>query len=261
VAALFTVMTKVGVYAVLRVYTLVFGSEAGALAGWAWDWLLPAGLARWCWPRSARWRRDPARAGGLPGDRLGGDAVHRDRAGDAGHGRRRPVLPGAQHLRTAALFLVADHAAAQRGAARDRLDQAAPVPQAALLGGLFLVARSRSPGCRRCRASSASCAAGGGAEGQAAWVWSAVLATSLMAIVALARAGHAVLGKALRSRPPGIFRRSRAPDRPSLRHLIWWKIRCPRAGPASCSWPPWCCCWATAWPDPGRVRPAAALRP
>jgi multicomponent K+:H+ antiporter subunit D len=45
VAALFVVMTKVGVYAVLRVFTLVFGSEAGALAGWAWPWLLPAGIA------------------------------------------------------------------------------------------------------------------------------------------------------------------------------------------------------------------------
>src|SRR5690606_4989456 len=45
VAALFTVMTKVGVYAVLRVFSLVFGSEAGPLAGWAWAWLLPFGLA------------------------------------------------------------------------------------------------------------------------------------------------------------------------------------------------------------------------
>ena len=45
VAALFAVMTKVGVYAVLRVYALVFGTQAGPLAGWAWDWLLPAGIA------------------------------------------------------------------------------------------------------------------------------------------------------------------------------------------------------------------------
>lgn len=33
VAALFAVMTKVGLYAILRVFTLVFGSAAGALAG------------------------------------------------------------------------------------------------------------------------------------------------------------------------------------------------------------------------------------
>jgi multicomponent K+:H+ antiporter subunit D len=57
VAALFTVMTKVGVYAVLRVFTLVFGDEAGALAGWAWAWLLPVGWRRWCSAPWARWRR------------------------------------------------------------------------------------------------------------------------------------------------------------------------------------------------------------
>jgi len=45
VAALFVIMTKVGVYAVLRVFTLLFGTLAGALAGFAWDWLLPAGIA------------------------------------------------------------------------------------------------------------------------------------------------------------------------------------------------------------------------
>ena len=44
VAALFAVMTKVGLYAVLRVSSLWFGEEAGAMAGFASDWLLVAGL-------------------------------------------------------------------------------------------------------------------------------------------------------------------------------------------------------------------------
>ena len=39
VAALFAIMTKVGLYAILRVFTLVFGSEAGELAFYAHDWL------------------------------------------------------------------------------------------------------------------------------------------------------------------------------------------------------------------------------
>jgi multicomponent K+:H+ antiporter subunit D len=42
VAALFALMTKVGVYAILRVFTLVFG-EQGA-GGFAAPWVLPAGL-------------------------------------------------------------------------------------------------------------------------------------------------------------------------------------------------------------------------
>ncbi|MGB3393048.1 MAG: monovalent cation/H+ antiporter subunit D, partial [Stenotrophomonas sp.] len=44
VAALFVIMTKVGLYALLRVSTQWFGSDAGALAGYGADWLLWAGL-------------------------------------------------------------------------------------------------------------------------------------------------------------------------------------------------------------------------
>ncbi|MCX7562571.1 monovalent cation/H+ antiporter subunit D [Xanthomonadaceae bacterium XH05] len=45
VSALFVIMTKVGLYSVLRVYTLLFGETAGELSGFAWTWLLPAGIA------------------------------------------------------------------------------------------------------------------------------------------------------------------------------------------------------------------------
>lgn len=45
VAALFAVMTKVGLYAVLRVGTLLFGGAAGALSGFANGALLAAGVA------------------------------------------------------------------------------------------------------------------------------------------------------------------------------------------------------------------------
>jgi multicomponent K+:H+ antiporter subunit D len=44
-AALFAVMTKVGAYSIIRVYTLIFGAEAGAFAGIAAPWILPAGIA------------------------------------------------------------------------------------------------------------------------------------------------------------------------------------------------------------------------
>ena len=44
-AALFMIMTKVGVYAMLRVYGTVFGAAAGPLAGIAEPWILPAALA------------------------------------------------------------------------------------------------------------------------------------------------------------------------------------------------------------------------
>ena len=45
VACLFAIMTKVGVYAILRVHGLVFGPEAGHAASLADPWLVPIGLA------------------------------------------------------------------------------------------------------------------------------------------------------------------------------------------------------------------------
>ena len=44
VAALFAIMTKVGVYAILRVHTLIFGPGVEATEGLAGDWLFPAAI-------------------------------------------------------------------------------------------------------------------------------------------------------------------------------------------------------------------------
>ena len=44
VAALFAIMTKVGAYSILRIYTLVFGPEVAATDGLTQGWLLPAAL-------------------------------------------------------------------------------------------------------------------------------------------------------------------------------------------------------------------------
>ncbi|MFK7877907.1 MAG: monovalent cation/H+ antiporter subunit D [Paracoccaceae bacterium] len=44
VAALFAIMTKVGAYAIIRVYTMVFPPELGVTAGLHDTWLLPAAL-------------------------------------------------------------------------------------------------------------------------------------------------------------------------------------------------------------------------
>jgi multicomponent K+:H+ antiporter subunit D len=43
-AALFAIMTKVGAYSIIRVFTLIFGADAGALAGIAAPWILPGGV-------------------------------------------------------------------------------------------------------------------------------------------------------------------------------------------------------------------------
>lgn len=45
VAAFFAIMTKVGVYAIIRVYPLIFGENAGELANLGMNWLFPLALA------------------------------------------------------------------------------------------------------------------------------------------------------------------------------------------------------------------------
>jgi multicomponent K+:H+ antiporter subunit D len=43
-AAVFAIMSKLGVYVILRLWTLVFGPDAGPLAGFGGDWLLVGGM-------------------------------------------------------------------------------------------------------------------------------------------------------------------------------------------------------------------------
>ncbi|MNO59860.1 Na(+)/H(+) antiporter subunit D [compost metagenome] len=45
VAAMFAIMTKVGIYTILRLWTLLFSAEAGASAFFGGDWLVYGGLA------------------------------------------------------------------------------------------------------------------------------------------------------------------------------------------------------------------------
>ncbi|RDI52256.1 monovalent cation/H+ antiporter subunit D [Microvirga subterranea] len=43
-AAIFAIMSKLGVYVILRLWTLVFGPDAGSLAGFGGEWLLIGGM-------------------------------------------------------------------------------------------------------------------------------------------------------------------------------------------------------------------------
>lgn len=45
VAAMFAILTKVGIYAILRLWLLLFGAGAGASAGFGHEWLLIGGIA------------------------------------------------------------------------------------------------------------------------------------------------------------------------------------------------------------------------
>jgi multicomponent K+:H+ antiporter subunit D len=198
VAALFAVMTKVGVYAVLRVYTLIFGSGAGELAGWAWAWLLPAGavtLVR-------------ATLGALASSSLRMLAAYLVIASAAtlfvtfSLATPASVAAGLYYLVhstfvAGGLFLVVELIRCQRGDIGDNLDVAGPLRHSAPLGLLFGVAAISISGMPPLSGFLGKVLVLDAVPaGSVAWIWSIVLLTSLLTVVALARTGSQVFWRA-----------------------------------------------------------------
>lgn len=175
VAALFAIMTKVGIYSILRVYTLVFGDAAGELANLAQAWLWPLALAT-----------------------LGLGAI----------GALAASLYYLLHSTWIAggLFLLADLVARQRGDKAGDLVQGPALQNPRLLGGAFFIGAIAVAGLPPLSGFFGkvmllqSVAPGS----QALALWSVVLGSGLVALVALSRAGstlfwrtgHTVLGSA-----------------------------------------------------------------
>ena len=140
-AALFAVLTKVGVYAILRVFPLAFGPEAGELAGVASPWVLPAALATLAFGAlgvlAARALREAA--GWLVVYSVGTLLVAIGLFSEAGYAAA-VYYTAHSTLVSAALFLLADVVARQRSVGGDRLDVVDSMPHAGLLGSLFIVA-------------------------------------------------------------------------------------------------------------------------
>lgn len=191
VAALFAIMTKVGLYAVLRVQSLWFGDEAGAMAGYGRDWLLWAGVATLV-------------LGGL-----GVLAAVRLRVlisylvivsaatlfiafsiGDQQVlGAGLYYLPHSTFV-AAALFLIADLIRRRRGGASDRKEVIAPMPGKETPAVLFLIAAVSVAGLPPLSGFLAKAALLAGMPPHlTAPVWTAVLGSSLLVIMGLARGG------------------------------------------------------------------------
>jgi multicomponent K+:H+ antiporter subunit D len=195
VAALFAIMTKVGIYSIIRVYTQLFGNDAGLLANLAWPWLLPLALATI-----------------LLGS-IGALAAHRLQkmvaylvvvsAGTllAAVALNTPaVLAGALYYLlhstwiAAGLFLLVDMIAQQRGTVAGELRNAPPMGQAGLLGGLFFIAAIAVAGLPPLSGfiGKLFILQGAGNSSQGYWLWAIVLLGSLLVTVTLARAGTQV---------------------------------------------------------------------
>ena len=191
VAALFAVMTKLGVYAVLRVYSLVFGADAGALADLAWPWLLPLGAATMAL----------ATLGALAAPSLRLLAAYLVLASAAtlfialGLANAQALGAGLYYLVHStlvggALFLLADLVHRQRDNAGDSLRKLDQLGPKALLGTLFVVAAMSVAGLPPLSGFIGKFALLAAVPAdQAAWLWPVILLTSLVVLIALASAG------------------------------------------------------------------------
>jgi multicomponent K+:H+ antiporter subunit D len=192
VAALFALMTKVGVYSIVRVHGVVFGPDAGEAALVAAPWLAPAALATALL----------GVVGALAAPTLGRMAAYLTVASVgtlliAVSAFSPPALGAALYylphssLAVATLFLVVEQIAARRGAVGDRLEAGAPMTRPALLGTLFVLAAVALIGLPplagfvgKIMILRSTAALPG-----AAVVWSVILFAGFLSLVGLMRAG------------------------------------------------------------------------
>ena len=191
VAALFAIMTKVGIYSILRVYLVVFETAAGPAAPHLATWLVPAGLATMLC----------GAVGALASRRLAGVAAQLTLlsggtvlavAGLATQAALGAALFYLAHstLAIATLFLLCGPIGARRGEVGDRL-RPMGTQQPLAISLLFMLAVFAVVGIPplsgflgKLMLLQASMAAS-----QWTVIWIALLASSLLALLALTRAG------------------------------------------------------------------------
>ena len=190
-AALFAIMTKVGAYAVLRVYTLIFGAEAGAAAWLAADWLIPAALVTLA----------VGAVGVLGARRLGALVCFAVIASMgtlmAGVGVFTELSASAalfylvnSTLAAAALFLITELVADRRSRG-DRLAAGPAMRHGDLVAGFFMIAAIAMAGLPPFGGFIGKLMVLDAARADPAvwWIWGVVLTGSLVMVVGFARAG------------------------------------------------------------------------
>lgn len=199
VAALFAIMTKIGVYSILRVHTTIFGQDAGALANMAIPWLWPLALLTIAMGAigvlaSPSLRLSVANLVVVSvGTLLLAVAMQRESATSA-------ALYYMIHSTfiTGALFLIADMIAKQRGKAEDRYVIARPLQNPKVLGIAFFIAVLTIVGMPPFSGFVSKIFILQAAEGmrEMVWVWPMLLLISLVFLVALSRAGTTIFWRA-----------------------------------------------------------------
>ena len=195
VAALFAIMTKVGVYAIIRVFTLIFGSESAAAGDLAGTWLLPFAIVTLL-----------VGAIGVLGASSLGRLTALATVGSIGTlliaiGFFSPQTTAAalyylihSTLACAMLFLVVDLVRIRRSEGDDRLVPGEPMPQAGLVSALFFAGAIGMTGLPPLSGFLGKLLILSSVRGHESdfLVWSIILATSLVFVVGFTRAGITV---------------------------------------------------------------------
>jgi multicomponent K+:H+ antiporter subunit D len=192
VAALFAIMTKVGVYAIVRVHGVVFGVDAGPSALVAAPLLLPlalatsvlgvaGALAARTLERLVAWLTVAS-----VGTVLVAVGLYSPAAWSAAL-----YYMANSTLVIAGLFLLAELVGAQRGDAADRLEPASAVAQPALLGLMMLLAAASVAGLPPLPGfvGKLMLLEAATAHPWQAAVWTVVLGVGFLTLIGLARAG------------------------------------------------------------------------
>jgi multicomponent K+:H+ antiporter subunit D len=195
VAALFAIMTKVGVYSIIRVHWGIFGEGAGEAALAVVDWLLPLALTT----------SVLGVLGALASHNMGRLIAYLTVSSVgtilAAVGLFTPASLSAALYYTlhstiviAALFLLVELMAAQRGAAGDRLQPAMAVREPVLLGLMLIFGAASAAGLPPLPGFLGKIMVLQSSTGMQtqAWVWSVVLLVGFFSLVGLARAGAIV---------------------------------------------------------------------
>jgi multicomponent K+:H+ antiporter subunit D len=190
-------MTKVGIYAIVRLSLTVFAADAGPLAGVGQPILFALGLVTMAF----------AALGALAARRLtaliaylvlmsSGTLIAASTLGPAALGGALYYLVHTT-LTVAVLFLLAHAIGDQRGPLKDRFGSGPPVAQPALLGLLFLVSAIGAAGLPPLSGfiGKVLMLQGSGQAPHVAWFWASVLGSGLFATFALARAGGVMFWK------------------------------------------------------------------
>lgn len=199
VAALFAIMTKVGVYSLLRVYTLIFGAGAGGAAGLIDAWLLPLALATLVL----------GALGALASRELRHQIAYFVVASTGfllttfGLGSAAGIAAGLYYLphttfAAAAFFLLAEAIARRRGVLADRFDPGPDIAGGTRLGALFFLTALLVAGLPPLSGFLGKFMTLRAALAHPAWpaVMAIVLSAGLLSLIALARSGSLLFFRA-----------------------------------------------------------------